>query len=681
MSAELQPRKKLKKQVDLWLGTVERINGEIENLEQRVAQSSTISRGFHTVTVLKKIQEVEDLLQQGKFDQGLVVDDLTQIGQALTTTTLVGQAAEICKKEIWTCLMDDDVRKIGVWGMGGIGKTTIMKIINNQLLEETQKFNIVIWVTVSKEMNISKIQKGILRAIGEDLYEDEEEAIRAGKLYKRLIEKGRYVLILDDLWDKLSLEEVGIPEPCNGSKLVITTRKLDVCRYLDCREVKMRTLLKHDAWSFFLEKVGRDILNYPNLLPIVESVVEQCAGLSLAIVTVASSMKGIRSIHEWRNALNELSRPVKSVTGLDEKVFQQLQFSYDHLENEKVQHCFLCCALHPEDSNISEFALIRLWIAEGLVEEMDSQQAEFDQGRTILNKLKNNCLLENGTQACEFTEDYEDLAALKKHYEEVGVEAVREEERNITKYQFHEAATNGKFDQGVAVDDLMWIGQALSTTNLVGKAAENCMEEIWTCLMDDDIEKIGVWGMGGVDDLWDKLSLEEVGIPQPSNGSKLVVTTRMLDVCRYLGCREIRMPTLPKQDAWSLFLEKVGRDVLNYPDLLPIVESVVEQCAGLPLAIVTVASSMKGITNVHEWRNALNELSRCVRGVTGLDEKVLQQLQFSYDHLNDERVQHCFLCCALYPEDHNISEFNLIKLWIAEGLVEEMDSQRAEFDQ
>ncbi|XP_021288652.1 disease resistance protein At4g27190-like [Herrania umbratica] len=396
MSAELQPRKKLKKQVDLWLETVERINGEIESLEQRVAQSSTISRGFHTANVLKKIQDVEDLLQQGKFDQGLVVDDLTQIGQALTTTTLVGQAAEICKKEIWTCLMDDDIGKIGVWGMGGIGKTTIMKIINNQLLEETQKFNIVIWVTVSKEMNVSKIQKGILRAIGEDLYEDEEEAIRAGKLYKRLIKKGRYALILDDLWDKLSLEEVGIPEPCNGSKLVITTRKLDVCRYLDCQEVKMRTLLEHDAWSLFLEKVGRDILNYPNLLPIVESVVEQCAGLSLAIVTVASSMKGIRSIHEWRNALNELSRPVKSVTGLDEKVFQQLQFSYDHLKDEKVQHCFLCCALYPEDWNISEFALIRLWIAEGLVEEMDSQQAEFDQGRTILNKLKNNCLLENG---------------------------------------------------------------------------------------------------------------------------------------------------------------------------------------------------------------------------------------------------------------------------------------------
>ncbi|WRX29150.1 NB-ARC - like 10 [Theobroma cacao] len=269
--------------------------------------------------VLKKIHEVQELLQQGKFDQGLVIHDLTWTGQALSTTTLFGEVAKICMKEIWTYLMDDDIRKIGVWGMGGVGKTTIMKIINNQLLKQNEKFNVVIWITVSKDMNISKIQKSISRAIGVTLPEDEDGTIKAGMLYDMLTRKGKYVLILDDLWDTLSLEEVGIPEPSNGSKLVVTTRMLDVCHHLECQAVRVPTLPKQDALSLFLEKVGRDILNYPNLLPIVESVVEQCAGLPLAIVTIASSMKSIRNVHEWRNALNELSRCVKSVTGLDEK--------------------------------------------------------------------------------------------------------------------------------------------------------------------------------------------------------------------------------------------------------------------------------------------------------------------------------------------------------------------------
>ncbi|XP_022735578.1 disease resistance protein At4g27190-like [Durio zibethinus] len=140
--------------------------------------------------------------------------------------------------------------------------------------------------------------------------------------------KGKHVLILDDLWDKLSPEEVGIPEPSNGSKLLVTTRLLDVCHYLDCREVRVPTLSKPDAWRLFLAKIGQDVFNHLDLLPFVKSVAEECAGLPLAIVTIASSMKGARNLHEWRNALHELKRHVKSVNVIEEKVFQQLQFSY-----------------------------------------------------------------------------------------------------------------------------------------------------------------------------------------------------------------------------------------------------------------------------------------------------------------------------------------------------------------
>ncbi|XVF78063.1 hypothetical protein PTKIN_Ptkin14bG0098100 [Pterospermum kingtungense] len=280
--------------------------------------------------------------------------------------------------------------------MGGVGKTTIMKLIHNQLLEETNKFNIVIWITVSREMSIYKIQKGIARAMKQTLDEDEDETTRAGIIYEMLARQGKYVLILDDLWDKFSLEEVGIPEPSNGSKVLVTTRLLDVCRYLDCRQVKVPTLSKSDAWSLFSEKVGQEVLNHPDLLCIVKSVAEECVGLPLAIVIIAGSMKGVLDVHEWRNALHELRRHVKCVNGMDDKVFQRLQFSYDRLQDEKVKHCLLCCALYPEDFEIDTYELIKLWIAEELVEEMDIMQTEIDKGHTILSKLKNSCLIEEG---------------------------------------------------------------------------------------------------------------------------------------------------------------------------------------------------------------------------------------------------------------------------------------------
>ncbi|XVF78190.1 hypothetical protein PTKIN_Ptkin14bG0110000 [Pterospermum kingtungense] len=398
-NTELHPTKKLKKEAELWVRNVERINGEILELEQKVGESNVVSRGWGSLTanVLNKKQEVEELLQQGKFQDGLVVDNLGWIGQALSTTTVSGQAAKTCMEEIWAYLMDDGIQKIGVWGMGGVGKTTIMKLINNQLLNEKEKFNIVIWVTVSKEKNISGIQNIIAQAMNEKLHEVVDETIRAGRIHELLARKGKFVLILDDLWDKLSLEEVGIPEPSNGSKLLVTTRLFDVCRYLKCREVKVPTLSEQDAWSLFSEKVGQEVLNHPHLLPIVKSVAKECAGLPLAIVTIASSMNGVCDIHEWSNALNELSRHAPSVNGMEEKVFQQLKFSYDRLQVEKLKNCFLCCALFPEDFNIDPCMLIELWIAEGLVEEMDSLKMEIDRGHAILNKLINSCLVETTT--------------------------------------------------------------------------------------------------------------------------------------------------------------------------------------------------------------------------------------------------------------------------------------------
>ncbi|XVF78160.1 hypothetical protein PTKIN_Ptkin14bG0107100 [Pterospermum kingtungense] len=395
MTTELHPRKKLKKEVELWFKEVERINSEIHDLQQKYTESSIVSRGFLKGNVFKKIHELEELISWGKSYDVLTVQNLGWIGQALSTTTLFGGAAKICMEEIWAYLMDDDIQKIGVWGMGGIGKTTIMKLIHNQLSKENEKFNIAIWVTVSKETNISRIQNRIAQAMNVKLDDDVDEAVRAGKVYEMLACKGKYVLILDDLWDRLSLEEVGIPEPSNGSKLLVTTRSLDVCRFLGCREVKVPTLSKPDAWKLFSEKVGREVLNHPNLFSTVKSVAEECAGLPLAIVTIASSMRGVRDIHVWRNALDELKRQVKSVNGMEEKVFQKLQFSYDRLRDEKVKHCFLCCALYPEDCEIDADELIQLWIAEGHVEETDSRQMEIDKGHTILNDLKNSCLIES----------------------------------------------------------------------------------------------------------------------------------------------------------------------------------------------------------------------------------------------------------------------------------------------
>ncbi|GLU23396.1 hypothetical protein SLE2022_394050 [Rubroshorea leprosula] len=69
---------------------------------------------------------------------------------------------------------------------------------------------------------------------------------------------------------------------------------------------------------------------------------------------------------------------------------------------------------------------------------------------------------------------------------------------------------------------------------------------------------------------------------------------------------------------------------------------------------------MKGKTNCYSWEMANKELSK--------SEEIVDCLKFSYDNL-EEQYKKCFLYCALYPEDHEISKEGLIEFWIEEGFI------------
>ncbi|KAI8028543.1 putative disease resistance protein [Camellia lanceoleosa] len=278
---------------------------------------------------MEKIQEVEELQVKGTFSNGLLIDALPTSGWSRPTMGSFGETtSERNMEKVWEYLMDDEVRTIGVFGMGGVGKTTIMKHINSRLLNETY-------------------------------YEDEKRI--ASELYAILSQKERYVLILDDLWEAFPMEKVGIPEPTrsNGCKLVLSTRFLEVCRKMECRPVVVELLPKEEALNLFMSKVeeGQTVL-VPEVKEIARKVAKECTGLPLAIITLAGSMSGVNDIHEWRNTLNQLISSTKQISDIENVVFELLKFCYSRLKDEKLQYCFLYCALYPQDHIIPRKELI-----------------------------------------------------------------------------------------------------------------------------------------------------------------------------------------------------------------------------------------------------------------------------------------------------------------------------------
>ncbi|GLT59553.1 hypothetical protein SLA2020_323650 [Shorea laevis] len=170
---------------------------------------------------------------------------------------------------------------------------------------------------------------------------------------------------------------------------------------MDCKMIKVKTLSLKEALKLFIDKVGDIVLSYQGCIKrtlesTLKGIVDECDGLPLAIVTVANSLKGISEPRLWSVALNQLKDCKRNVVGADDDdAFGVLKFSYDRLKIPKIQHCFLCCALYPEDHTIPINSIIDYWIDEGLIDEMKTLQAMKDEGHYILRKLVDNCLLES----------------------------------------------------------------------------------------------------------------------------------------------------------------------------------------------------------------------------------------------------------------------------------------------
>ncbi|GLT96091.1 hypothetical protein SLE2022_137380 [Rubroshorea leprosula] len=387
-------------QVKLWQEKVGETLKGVKDIADKIGGSSSHSSDSLVMHLGEKIREMETMCEEGsKLPDCLVIDDPSASAVELPVSKL--QGGEAVKVHILACLKGEKVTKLGVWGMGGVGKTTIMMHAHNELLEEGI-FKKVIWVTVSQNFNINNLQQQIASSLGENLQEHEGTIICAAKLSKMLEKRMPYLLILDDVWSGFKLEDVGLPEPnvSNGCKLVLTTRSQEVAHSMDCDIIKVETLPQEEAVELFLNKVGDIVLSdhgggiKKDLESTLKAIVDECDGLPLALVTVAGSLKRISESRLWNVALNQLRDCKRNVAGTDNDAFKILKFSYDRLKNSQIQYCFLYCALYPEDHNIPKEEITERWIDEGFIDEMETRHEMKDEGYDILRKLEDNSLLE-----------------------------------------------------------------------------------------------------------------------------------------------------------------------------------------------------------------------------------------------------------------------------------------------
>ncbi|KAJ6314012.1 hypothetical protein OIU78_017630 [Salix suchowensis] len=202
-------------------------------------------------------------------------------------------------------LKDDNVNMIGLYGMGGVGKTTLVKEIGRRA-KESQLFDVVLLATVSQNPNVMYMQDRMAESL--DLCIDEKTTEgRANRLWQRLKTEKKLLVILDDVWKVVNLKEIGIPvgDDHRGCKVLLTSRDKDICSSMECQPLVFLSILsENEAWALFKINAGlRD--EDSNLNTVAKKVARKCQGLPIALVTVGRALRG-KSIDGWEVASTKL---------------------------------------------------------------------------------------------------------------------------------------------------------------------------------------------------------------------------------------------------------------------------------------------------------------------------------------------------------------------------------------
>ncbi|KAF2594687.1 hypothetical protein F2Q70_00042699 [Brassica cretica] len=355
--------------------------------------------------VSKKLEKVE-LLSKEAFDKVAIKGRLPKVEQQPIQTT-VGLDSMVGKA--WDSIMKPERRTSGIYGMGEVGKTTLLTRINNKFKDE---FDAVIWVVVSKDLQYKGIQDQILRRLRVDReWEGETEKEKASSI-ANILGRNKFILLLDDLWRVVDLNKIGVPRPTqeNGSKIVFTTRSKEVCSDMEADDkLQIDCLSKNEAWELFRSIVGEDLLKqHPDIPTLAKQICEKCYGLPLALNVIGKAMK-YKEVY---------------TNGV-------MQKSYDGLKEENVKSCFLYCSLFPEDYEIAKEELIEYWISEGFIDGKRDEDGSNNQGHDRIGLLVRAHLLRECEK--EFTPAVKMHDVLREMALWIGSTSGKEEEKQCVK--------------------------------------------------------------------------------------------------------------------------------------------------------------------------------------------------------------------------------------------------------
>ena len=256
----------------------------------------------------------------------------------------------------------DDVRIIGMWGMGGIGKTTLARVVYDKVFNEFQGGCFIANVrSESEKCGLVPLQQKLIRDIlmEESVYiRDDCDGVRMIK--NRLCHK-KILLVLDDVDQFNQLEKLvgGSKWFGSGSRVIITTRNQHLLKLHKVHEIhEVQGLNDYEALHLFSLKAFDKYHPPKDYLDLSSSFVHYAKGLPLAINVLGSSLYD-RPKKEWEGELNRLKEhPNKEIIeileigfdgleGTEKEIFLNIACFFNMGEKDYIIGMLDCLGLHP----------------------------------------------------------------------------------------------------------------------------------------------------------------------------------------------------------------------------------------------------------------------------------------------------------------------------------------------
>ncbi|KAH9620777.1 hypothetical protein KSS87_021112 [Heliosperma pusillum] len=381
-----------------WLEDVEKITGSLSDMRikyQKTSSTSGLSGLRNRLKLSKQLEKmtksVVALKDKINHEHTILKERIPRrLGKFPRNISEVHSLRENVEK-LFELLNDDMIKKIGIWGMSGVGKTTVLENLYEEVAKR-QMFDVMLWVTVTKEGCLDHIQQTILKQLTSKANVIYDRG-QASAFISDALEKKKYLLLLDGVCSKIELRHVGIHDGHMHGKVVLATRERTICYVMEMDDdIKIEKISRDDARKLFRDVVGK-VIDHPTIAPIAERIVIQCGEQPHVIKGVGSYLKGKFNEDLWQSTLSKLQSPNMFPLNHLEDLFGAFKLIYEEL-HDSLKECLLYGASFSEDCEIYRDYLVECWRTEQLIGIDQTLRKAREEGHSNLEDLIDKCLFD-----------------------------------------------------------------------------------------------------------------------------------------------------------------------------------------------------------------------------------------------------------------------------------------------